>query len=280
MQTELDGIYPGLDIQILGINEINQEVGNPVITEDRDLPWLQDIDSDGNDSSDVWYDLWDITFRDVWILDGENRPVGVYNVTVNNLAVVENYETLRAMISEAALSDQRPWTNAENPLDANVDTTIDVDDVWAIADYLFEHGASELISPAEGQSPSVYCDSNYDGYVSSTDVFVIAHHLFYNVWDALAVDGQMSAQLVEAAGLVDESRVTSHASSDHGEAASSDPHDLPREPLLVLLQPGRPAANGTRHGTTSIVAGDLSAAASSERTDSDLQIIGTFDRIS
>ena len=118
MQTELDEIYPDLDIQILGVNEINQEVGNPVITEDRDLPWLQDIDSDGNGSSDVWYDLWDITFRDVWVLDAENRPVGVYNVTVNNLAVLEsdlgNHEAAKALY-ERALAGQEKGLGKEHP---------------------------------------------------------------------------------------------------------------------------------------------------------------------
>ena len=35
-----------LDIQILGVNRMDWEWGNAAMTDGRDLPWLQDVDSE------------------------------------------------------------------------------------------------------------------------------------------------------------------------------------------------------------------------------------------
>jgi hypothetical protein len=70
----------------------------------RTIPWLQDT----NDAK-VWAS-WAINFRDVIILDGENRVVGVYNLTDNSLADSAHYATLRGMLLDASatgLPDQR-----------------------------------------------------------------------------------------------------------------------------------------------------------------------------
>ena len=91
MQNDLNANYPQLGIRIVGVNEVGHEAGNPLITEGRDLPWLQDNDNDGNFQSDVWYDSWNVTFRDVIILDADNVEVGRFNLTTNDLADVENY---------------------------------------------------------------------------------------------------------------------------------------------------------------------------------------------
>ena len=97
MQKELDVDYPELDIQFVGINEAGQEVGNPDFTNGRDIPWLQDVDADGDDESDVWAS-WGITFRDVVILDGGGDLVTVFNVTRNSLLEQENYDKLKQIL--------------------------------------------------------------------------------------------------------------------------------------------------------------------------------------
>jgi hypothetical protein len=102
LQNELDVNYPELDIQILGLNEVGHESGNPLAIADRDLPWLQDLDSNGDDLSDVWYNSWNITYRDVVVVDANNVEVGRFNVTQNDLAIEENYNTLRQMLLDAA----------------------------------------------------------------------------------------------------------------------------------------------------------------------------------
>ena len=96
MQDDLAANNPDLDITILGINDIGFESGNDSITDGRDLPWLQ-----ATAEQDVWED-WGVTYRDVWILDADNLPVGIFNVTSANLSDSGNYATLRQMFVDAA----------------------------------------------------------------------------------------------------------------------------------------------------------------------------------
>lgn len=96
MQTEFDDDYPDLDIQILGINEVGHESGNATICDGRDLPWLQDVVA-----QDVW-GVWAPVYRDVWVVDGDNMLVGVFNLTGNSLAIGANYDTLKGMFLAAA----------------------------------------------------------------------------------------------------------------------------------------------------------------------------------
>ncbi len=96
MQGELEADYPGLDIQILGINGIGLEVANPVVTNGRDIPWLQDVAG-----VDVW-SSWNVAYRDVVILDGYNQVFAVYNLTSNSLAVPANFDALLQLFVDAA----------------------------------------------------------------------------------------------------------------------------------------------------------------------------------
>lgn len=100
MQMELRADYPQLAIQILGVNEAGYESGNDLATAGRDVPWLQDVDGDGDGQSDVWTS-WDVTYRDVVILDAANTRVGVFNLTSQSLQVPDNYNTLRQMLVDA-----------------------------------------------------------------------------------------------------------------------------------------------------------------------------------
>lgn len=94
MQDELTAA--ALDVTIFGINDVGHEAGNPDICAGRDIGWLQ-----ATEAEPVW-DTWGITYRDIVILDGENRVVAIYNVTQNNLQDVEKYDELKALFEAAA----------------------------------------------------------------------------------------------------------------------------------------------------------------------------------
>ena len=108
LQTELRTSYPELDIEILGVNDRGSGsiVGNGPMTEGRDIPWLQDVEDASNGSS-VW-DAWDVTERDVFILDTNNVLAGQYNLTQNDLAETVHYEELRDLFVEIASSQTDP----------------------------------------------------------------------------------------------------------------------------------------------------------------------------
>lgn len=101
MQNDLDAGYPQLNINILGVNAAGLESGNAFITSGRDIPWLQDHDVNGDGWSDVWRS-WNVTYRDVVILDAENNRVGIFNLTTHDLQVPQNYNALRQMFIDAA----------------------------------------------------------------------------------------------------------------------------------------------------------------------------------
>lgn len=129
MQEELEAAHPELDIQIIGINEHGQQIGNASITQGRDIPWLQDVDANGDRLSDVWRNSWDIVYRDVVILDDENVVVGVMNLTSNDLADPVNYGALRDMLIDTAMAARVPDLEAG---DANGDYRFDQLDLFQV----------------------------------------------------------------------------------------------------------------------------------------------------
>jgi len=62
------------------------------------LPWLQDTIK-----ASVW-DSMQITYRDVLILDANNHPVAVYNLTTYNLGDPANYDSLVRLLLELSAS--------------------------------------------------------------------------------------------------------------------------------------------------------------------------------
>ena len=101
MQKELEAERPDLDIHILAVNE--EGYGPPEHQDDVDLattaydtPLLQDTPD-----VDAW-GSWSVTYRDVIVLDAENRQVGVYNLTNNSLADAANYQAVKDMLIAAA----------------------------------------------------------------------------------------------------------------------------------------------------------------------------------
>ena len=110
MQNDLDAGFPQLDIQILGVNGSDAEAGNTLIAQGRDIPWLHDV-ADDSYQSDVWTN-WNITWRDVVILDAGNVEVGRINLTIHNLSDQDNYDALHQMFVAAAIPEPSTITLA------------------------------------------------------------------------------------------------------------------------------------------------------------------------
>ncbi|MEO0603003.1 MAG: hypothetical protein AAF211_16310 [Myxococcota bacterium] len=79
---------------ILGVNGVGYESANDTITDGRDLPWLQDTPD-----AAVW-NLWDIVYRDVVVLDANGVVVGVLNLTTHDLRDESSYDALRSLLDE------------------------------------------------------------------------------------------------------------------------------------------------------------------------------------
>lgn len=99
MQNELDVAGLPVEVRILGLNAIGLEAGNAAVCMNRDLPWLQDVPEQG-----AWAS-WNVVWRDVWILDTENVPVAVYNLTEHTLADPAQYAELQQMLKNVASGD-------------------------------------------------------------------------------------------------------------------------------------------------------------------------------
>ena len=92
MQNELTGT----GVTILGVNQIGSETGNELNCEGRNIPWLQD-----DRTTRTWV-LWNVTYRDVYILGRDNELLAVYNLTEHNLADADDYAELKTMLQNAA----------------------------------------------------------------------------------------------------------------------------------------------------------------------------------
>ena len=95
MAGELNAQGTAIPIRILGVNEANVGTADFFVA-GKTLAWLQDTPA-----VNAW-SLWKVTFRDVVVLDVENKPIAVYNVTVHNLADMAIYNELKAILSTAA----------------------------------------------------------------------------------------------------------------------------------------------------------------------------------
>ena len=167
-----------MDFPILAINEEGLESGNSQISQDKNLPWLQDVDQDANGISDLWYDSWNITFRDVVVLDENNSVVDIYNVTPNDLADPTNYNTFRLMLVETATSDgdfdNDDQLNATDIdlLYAAIGTATGTDEMDLNGDSLVDtQDVTELV---ENRIGTRFGDINLDGSVNLTDFNVMA----------------------------------------------------------------------------------------------------------
>lgn len=188
MQNDLKQNYPDLDIHILGINEWGQEVGNADATNGKQIPWLQDVDGNQDDESDVWMNSWPVNFRDVAIVDATNVMVDQYNLSTYDLSQPADYATLRQKLIDLAQSESIPtsWTNPDKPLDVNDDTFVSsIDALLVINELNSVAGPRQLTPPTAGRVPPPYVDSSQDGYVTSIDALLVLNYL--NTQPAAAV---------------------------------------------------------------------------------------------
>lgn len=96
MQQELDTTETVRPIRIRGINEIGRESGNATMCAGRTLPWLQD-------SSHVRaWEKWGAAKDDVFVLDGSNRVIRVFNLISHDLHNAANYSELKNLLIFAA----------------------------------------------------------------------------------------------------------------------------------------------------------------------------------
>jgi hypothetical protein len=76
-------------ISIIGLNEAGYESGNDAMTNGRALPWLQDLES-----TNVW-GAWNVTYRDVILVDEENYVFDTFNLSENDLSEEAVYTDLK-----------------------------------------------------------------------------------------------------------------------------------------------------------------------------------------
>ena len=69
---------------------------NALAASGRDIPWLQD-----SVEQDVW-DVWDVGYRDVIIVDADGVYYATYNLSANNLANASNFNALKELLLTAA----------------------------------------------------------------------------------------------------------------------------------------------------------------------------------
>lgn len=190
LQAELETTYPILNIQIVGLNEFGQDPAgaNDLMMANRTTPWLQDGDSNGNQTSDVWYDRWDVTYRDVMILNGQNEMVDVYNLTSNDLGVAANYATMRDKLLDAAMTEQKPWQNHSNRFDINDDGFIVPGDVLAMINEIEVSGPRNLPPPTTA-SLAAYWDCSGDNYFSPLDILQVINFI-----EEAHAEGEASAE--------------------------------------------------------------------------------------
>ncbi len=183
MQNELRSEYPGAPIQIVGVNEFRHESGNSLMTPNRTTPVLQDVDANSNGISDVWYDQWDVTYRDVKIVNDQNQLVGTVNLTPPDgydLGDSINYAALKQILIDVA--HKRPlWQNSADPTDVNNDgRTSAVDALQCINELMLGTVSGDSINlplPMPPLMPTPYLDVNGDGNITANDALRVINRL-------------------------------------------------------------------------------------------------------
>ena len=84
----------GYAIEIIGINAIGKEASNQLITDGRDLPWLQDTEDDK-----VW-SSWLASWRDLVVLDANNELAWRDNLTDHDIRFTDAYDDIYQRIVE------------------------------------------------------------------------------------------------------------------------------------------------------------------------------------
>jgi hypothetical protein len=179
MQQLFDDHYPSLGIGIIGVNEFGFDGNNQGFSDGRDIPWLQDTDSNSNGISDVWYDSWNVEYRDVIIVDEANDERERYNVTTFNLATPENFETLRDLfIEHAVVPPETEWQAPIEKLDVDANGFVAARDALLIINQLaLNTYPGGTLPPLNGMEPASYYDTTGDGSIAGQDALLIVNHL-------------------------------------------------------------------------------------------------------
>lgn len=96
MADELAVDHPEITVSIHHIDAIGYDAGLTGLEGYTDLPILQD-----DTTNDVWNN-WGATWRDVYVLDGDNHVYAVFNLTTYSLADSANYAALYDLFVDAA----------------------------------------------------------------------------------------------------------------------------------------------------------------------------------
>ncbi len=91
------------NIEFLGVNwDTDDPGGNALISDGRDLPWLQDSFAVNAKA------LWGPAYRDLVVVGPRNEFIGVVNLTANDMALEINREVLKNLLltSIAVLQDE------------------------------------------------------------------------------------------------------------------------------------------------------------------------------
>ncbi len=176
------------------MNERGLEAGNPAITQDRDLPWLQDVDADGDGQSDNWLNSWAVEYRDVVIVDRDSTAINAYNLTRHDLSNPDNVEVLRQkFIAAAATPPLTPWQQPIEPLDVDSNHVINPLDALVVISELGKHPEGKL-PDLGGEAPPAYVDTDGDGNCTPLDALAVIGQLTF-------INAQMSAAAPVAAPL-------------------------------------------------------------------------------
>lgn len=87
--------HPEIEVRLLTVNEVGHDSGIPELAAITDLPILQD------DADTMVWSTWGVTWRDVYVLDGRNEIVAVYNLSEHSLANPDYYEELKSILIAA-----------------------------------------------------------------------------------------------------------------------------------------------------------------------------------
>ncbi|MCA2977984.1 MAG: hypothetical protein INH41_07765 [Myxococcaceae bacterium] len=91
MQTALDAKAPG-EVVLVSVNATGFESGNADFVVDKTTPLLQDTAA-----VNAWA-AWQVTYRDVVVLDASGARRAVFNLTQNDLSVPANLAALEGLL--------------------------------------------------------------------------------------------------------------------------------------------------------------------------------------
>lgn len=247
--------HPLLKITIGGINQSGLESGNSLILDGRDLIYLQDVDTNQNSNGDIW-DGWQAVWRDVFIVDGTNSSVQVYNLTTHNLATPSYYAELKGMLIDAAMKTQKPYTFASQPLDVDGNGIVAPKDAIIVINKLNAGSGGSLPAPTGNAIPAYY-DVDGNLKLAPVDALMVINALNRpgggegegsGTSPHETIDDSFRADFAEAkAAGIDSIRTLTSA------AKPADPFVNPQRDVDLLTAAGRNSTPATTPATTAAV---------------------------